>query len=405
MKAKKLFFLLILLLPLNLGKHFVIKDSYVLGLLIDYLIPTIFVQDILVFLIILFWVSDLVKKGSLTQTALSLISKNSVKLLVFFIFSVFLSVLDSQRIWPSLYSFLRLTLYSILALYIAKEYNFEQDARKTIALFLVSVFLVAVLGLAQFVNKGSVFDNYLFFGEQPYSLSTPLVAKDSFFGRPVLPPYGLFRHPNILSVFLVFAIYLCIRFATRTKLKFLALFVMFSVFLATLSYFSWLSLVVIFSLELFSKEQTAKIPLYVCLLIFPFIFLFFPKLLPFQQNISYLRREEFLKSAYYLFLEKPLYGVGHNNITLVVEKYMNVPHDLRFTQPVHNVSALIAAESGLFSFIFYILFVGNLFVRKKNPTIQLLLVAVVFLSGFDHYFFTIHQTQLLFWIVAGLSLV
>ena len=54
MKAKKLFFLLILLLPLNLGKHFVIKDSYVLGLLIDYLIPTIFVQDILVFLIILY---------------------------------------------------------------------------------------------------------------------------------------------------------------------------------------------------------------------------------------------------------------------------------------------------------------------------------------------------------------
>ena len=104
MKAKKLFFLLILLLPLNLGKHFVIKDSYVLGLLIDYLIPTIFVQDILVFLIILFWVSDLVKKGSLTQTALSLISKNSVKLLVFFIFSVFLSAVPNVSVFQMHFS-------------------------------------------------------------------------------------------------------------------------------------------------------------------------------------------------------------------------------------------------------------------------------------------------------------
>ena len=44
--SKILFYVLVFLLPVNLGLHFVIKDAYVWGLLIDYLVPTVFVQDI-----------------------------------------------------------------------------------------------------------------------------------------------------------------------------------------------------------------------------------------------------------------------------------------------------------------------------------------------------------------------
>ena len=46
---KLVFYLLIIFLPINLGKHFEILDSYVWGFLSDYLIPTVYVQDILVF--------------------------------------------------------------------------------------------------------------------------------------------------------------------------------------------------------------------------------------------------------------------------------------------------------------------------------------------------------------------
>lgn len=49
------FYLLLLFIPINWGLHFISKDSYALGILSDYLIPTLRFTD---FLIILFVVKN-----------------------------------------------------------------------------------------------------------------------------------------------------------------------------------------------------------------------------------------------------------------------------------------------------------------------------------------------------------
>ncbi len=55
---KILFLILLAFLPVQLGRHFWPKWSYVMGLRIDYLSPTIYLTDILVFLILFLWLVE-----------------------------------------------------------------------------------------------------------------------------------------------------------------------------------------------------------------------------------------------------------------------------------------------------------------------------------------------------------
>jgi hypothetical protein len=81
-------------------------------------------------------------------------------------------------------------LYSLLFIYSLVEIPIETYFFKILNIFSLSLLLVSILGIAQFVQKGSVFDNYLVFGEQPYSSATYGVPKESFFGKGVYLPTG-----------------------------------------------------------------------------------------------------------------------------------------------------------------------------------------------------------------------
>ena len=110
--SKFLYFVLLFILPINLGKHFEIFDSYVGGVLVDYLVPTVFVQDILVVLIIFFWILSGGLKKVLCER--DLLKKRYVQYSTLFVFSLFLSTLNSARFVPSIYAWLRLFLYFLL---------------------------------------------------------------------------------------------------------------------------------------------------------------------------------------------------------------------------------------------------------------------------------------------------
>lgn len=58
---KVLFYLFLFLIPSNLAKHWVQNWSYVNGILVDYLIPTLYMTDIIIILILIFWLVKLVR--------------------------------------------------------------------------------------------------------------------------------------------------------------------------------------------------------------------------------------------------------------------------------------------------------------------------------------------------------
>jgi hypothetical protein len=103
-----------------------------------------------------------------------------------------------------------------------------------------------------------------------------------------------------------------------------------------------------------------------------------------------------------------LFGVGFNNSTIFIDGYNYAGTDLRFSQPVHNIFLLLFSEGGVFSLIFFALLIRECarnFINSSYFHIYLIsFLQILLLGSFDHYFITIHQTLLLFWIVLGLGL-
>jgi hypothetical protein len=66
-------------------------------------------------------------------------------------------------------------------------------------------------------------------------------------------------------------------------------------------------------------------------------------------------------------------------------------------------------ESGVYSLLFLLLLLSLGFKSALNDNrgykniIFISLTQVILLGSMDHYFFTIHQTHLLFWLILGLS--
>ena len=98
---------------------------------------------------------------------------------------------------------------------------------------------------------------------------------------------------------------------------------------------------------------------------------------------------------YQVIKDNLLFGTGPANTYKYADEW-------RFIQPVHNVPILIFAESGVFAFLS---FCGLLYIGLKRslryPLLFIIFSLILLVSLFDHFFYTINQTQLLFWLTLG----
>ena len=416
---RNLFFIIIFLIPLNLGKHFIFRFSYVNGLLSDYLIPTLFVTDLLIILLLLIWFVDLLinlKPFNFKSNYLSFL------FLTLYLASVFLSISNSDRPEPGFFAYIRLILYVLFFIYVINNFDFKRDLKTFLIVVCASVILQTVLSLLQWINQGSVFNNYLFFGEQPYSFSTQGIVKESLFGVSKIPPYGTFRHPNVLaafmSLFLVFIAFAGIKAKVDKRLLVVAFVGGFSVLAISFSRFAIISFVfAVVSYFLISKLK--KLGATVCLLIVLLIILAGISLpaIPFKQFLikdpSFSIRADLIKATYKTVGQDILFGVGLNNNLVQIKDLLLKNEFLRFIQPVHNLFLLVLSESGVFALTFFVLFLYSVLYKLfsvsnfSDPVWRVLLINVfqlLILGSFDHYFLTIHQTMLIFWLTLGISL-
>jgi len=415
--SRNIFVVLVILIPVNLGKHFITTDSYVHGILVDYLIPTIYLQDILIILVLVLWfLSGSLKK--IFKGRYRVLDRKEIQFAILFVFSTFLSVLSSQRFLPSIYFWARLPLYFLLLLYILSEIKVESYFFKILDILAVSTALLGILGISQYLNHGAVFNNYLVFGEQPYSASTLDVAKKTFMGKRVVPAYGVFRHPNIFGGYLSLVLVWIFSFLKRNK-KYLIAFVLGTIALFfTFSFSAWAVFTLGIALQtLFSKNaknvKHKKKVVSVCVVIVCTVLAVLPLFKKFSgvgilENPSFYRRSDLLDASFKMARDYPLFGVGLNNFTVFVDDYMLKSRDIRFTQPVHNIFLLIFAEAGIFSLTLFLLFLNEVLKKLLNSSyFHVLLISflqIVILGSLDHYLFTIHQTQILFWLVLGMAL-
>ena len=135
-----------------------------------------------------------------------------------------------------------------------------------------------------------------------------------------------------------------------------------------------------------------------------------------EDKQSYENRVSQSQIALAMFRDHPLTGVGLNQYLVELPKYMKIT-SFKDYQPVHNAWLLILAEMGMFGF-FLLLFlilkflifnfkflmkISNFLPRRQAGKFQIILIILV-LSLFDHYFYTLQQGNLLIGLIIGILL-
>jgi O-antigen ligase len=132
---------------------------------------------------------------------------------------------------------------------------------------------------------------------------------------------------------------------------------------------------------------------------------------PTEQSVSL--RAFYNQVAFSIIKEHPWLGIGFGNFVWETRQMLDLLSSW-IHQPVHNLYLLIANETGLLGLVVFLVFIWRLLrqfngqFRSWAPNklgIQLLtfiVFAFLFIALFDHFFWTLQQGQLVFWLALGL---
>lgn len=387
-------FALVLLLPTQLAYHFWPQISYLHGLRVDYLSPAVYLTDILIVLLFPY----LVKRINL---------KEIKKVLLLFFLMVPLLLLNIIFAQEPATALLKGTV--VFKLVLLGLYFYSCDLKKlqkiitsALSLSLITIFII---GLAQFYLQKTIGGPLYYLGERSFTSSTPGIALMTFFGKDLMRAYSTFSHPNSFAGFVVvaFLVFLSLRlknkFGSATINPFLSVVVLFSLVLA----FSLNAIIgVCLIVALFIEENKLSKLIEKTKVFFPILFIGLSLLFGVVSTLvrgglivkeNYRERIELAREAIEVFSERPLLGVGLNNFFFVTKS----------VQPPHNVYLIVLSETGILGTLVLFFWLSKLFGRKLNKHLFLALVFVLFTGFFDHYWFTLHQNQLLLAVVFGLA--
>lgn len=404
---RQLFWLLVFLLPVQLGRHFWFEWTQVLGLPIDYLSPTLYLTDLLVIMILFFWWLDERKRFKLK--VFKEIIKNHWWLLAVFVFLLVNVFLAANR-GAAFYKMIKILEFALLGFYIAKKNYVLSAIRHPLSLAVIYSSLIAV---TQFIKQGAIGGAFWWLGERSFNLITPGIAKAIVSGRLVLRPYATFPHPNVLAGFLLV---LGILLFGKRAIYWILVFILALIGLVlSFSRSAWLVGLLV-SLFIFlkpfgggAKEKAISRLLRggaIILVLFLGIgaFFFFTRQLSGQEAL--IQRFSLAQIALKMVRTNPLAGVGLNNFIPQLPNYWQQYGMTYWLQPVHNIFLLIAAETGLVGLLIFLWLLVLTFRRLLAANRWLLVAAlsvILALGLFDHYWFTLQQAQLLLTIVFGLS--
>lgn len=364
----------VLFLPTQLSIHFWPQFSFINGIRIDYLAPALYFVDILVvFLLIHFFV---------WQKGFMLLQKHSSLILVILLIAGS-NIVFSGIPLLSLYRWIRIAEGLMLYLYAKNSKNFLNAIAYPL---LFSLFFSLALSVLQIINEGSLNGILYFVGERAFRQSTPGIALANIFGNEYLRPYATFPHPNVLAGYSLVSFFL---FGKRSdKWSRLGMVVSMILILLSFSQNAWVALIgtpiVLFCLR-FLKLNILKflVPVVVLSLLLTLA----PNFPESSQEIS--QRILLNQEAGRIIATAPITGVGLGAFIPNLEG--------SFFQPVHNLFLLITAEAGIVGLLVMVYFIY----RNTNKHNLAPIVAILMLSLWDHYFMTINQTSLLFFMILG----
>jgi hypothetical protein len=127
-----------------------------------------------------------------------------------------------------------------------------------------------------------------------------------------------------------------------------------------------------------------------------------------QESFSY--RAMLNQIAWSMIKSHPLLGVGWKNFIVRMDDFSKEQLLPWQHQPAHNIFLLIAAEAGVLGLFMFLRFLYYIVRRAvfavENPVWKITGLVIFFgflaIGMFDHYFWTIQQGALMFWLFLGL---
>jgi O-antigen ligase len=391
---KASFLLLLLILPFNITYQLPyqilgveIANPFVNGIIVNYLIPTLSILDLSVFLILISIL--LTKKIDLKWKGFSFLK-------MFILFAVYLVV---QSIFKgsflSLFNSFRLLLYifTFYSLFKIIKSVFNQKIYKYI--LVGSIFLVLLQGIVALLQfSGGTSLGLSFLGESQVVSgmrgSSFLELNNSLYLR----GYGTFPHPNIFGGWLIFNILLgWFLFGNMHKKRDYAVILMGISSLVLVLTFSRISLLVClliwiaFIVKSFVNSKRIKNFAFFGLISERFMNLFT------GGDTSWSDRVGLMESSFHMIKQNLLTGVGLGGfIENMGDTVPRSSNGILLLQPVHNIFLLIVSEIGLvgfglFSTLIYFFFKN----RDWGLRFVMGLVGIFIISMFDHYLFSLPQ--------------
>lgn len=394
---------LVFFLPSQLAYHFWPEFSHVFGIRVDYLAPAVYLTDIFVVLLFIFWIlgKPRVSKGLILGTA-------SLG------FLALLNIALAKNGGAAIYKWLKVFEFAFLGyyVYLTKVANLKKFLLKP---FLLSLIFFPLLGILQFLNQGALGGATYLFGERSFTAGTPGIALFEIAGKEYLRPYSTFSHPNSLAGFLGIGLIVVVSlWEKRVFLKWAALFLVVTSLALTFSLGAYLALIIVGFFYLLSKKSTELFRKIIFVTFFLTVFL--STTLPIvarEYSSEWQGKEEVYNRLFLaerageLFAGSPFLGIGLNNFIVRLPEGGGSPGTSWWLQPVHNIFLLLLAELGIFgllTFLYLIYKAFSLSLAKKRTALVLVLVFILVTGVFDHYWLTLQQNQLLLSLVLGLSL-
>ena len=386
---KFLFYVLILLIPVQLGKHFWPDFAFINGIRIDYLAPTVYLTDILIGLMLLSWLTSKLS-----------IAKDQVLsgIMLFFVVGLFVeaNIFFSLSPYVAIFRWIKYLEMGLLVVYISKA---RISIRSITKLLILAGLFTAFLALIQLINNGSIGGLFYFLGERSFNLNTPGIARQMLFDRELMRPYATFAHPNVLAGY--FVITLSFILSSQWIRKNLKLFL--AGLWLMIIYISGSVMALIVSIGILFQYIKIR-SLYKYLAFGAIVFIM--GILSITYGLeSVSRRVELNNIAYELYRSSPIIGIGMNNFIVQMSNYPNINEPGFFFQPAHNIYLLLLAEGGIIGLTLLTWLIWKIYmIGLKRKSYIIPFVAILVLGLFDHYPLTLQQGQLLLALVIGLNL-
>lgn len=417
-KISYFLFLISLFFPLRLV--LLSNSAYQTGAYSDFTSFSLYLSDIL--LLTTWWMLFLPRGESLTD--FYHVVRKPLVLILWLILGIFLSFKSSI----SLNYYFLLKYAELIVAYGTSVIIFKQGFKASYLYWLFACLgaFESILALTQFLFQRSLGLKYL--GENFILPNLLGIAKVVSGGTAYIRGYGTFPHPNLLSAFLVtaslFSLYLLTSTHQRNRRLLTSFLLIANLFGLTVTFSragflaGFLGLGAFFVYLLIRRHSDFWQPLVLTLASALCALLVFWPLLSARATVSdqsTLDRVKYNRAGLEMIKANPIMGVGVGESVLHMEQYMGEALKPWEKQPVHNYFILAGAEIGIpgLAILLWIFFghFGWLVRNLKQPDSLapglwlFVLLAFFTLMQFDHYFYTLEQTQLLLWTALGASLV